>query len=376
MDRPEDTAPQPNRRPVRLALQGGGAHGAFTWGVLDRLLEEGGLGIEAVSGASAGAMNAVVLSDGLAGGGPEGARRALRDFWTAVGRAAAGSPFRKGPVDRWTARPSRGASPGFLVFEGLSRYISPYDVNPLGLNPLRDILAANVDFDRLNAQDAIDVHVTATHVGTGMPRVFSRGALSVDAVMASACLPQLFPAVEIDGEAYWDGGFTGNPSLFPLVSSVNDTDVIIVQINPIERRAIPHRARDIIDRMNEITFNASLVKELAAMRCSQRLAEPPRPGVRLHRIHGGDAMEAFAASSKLDADARSLARLFNLGRHRAHHWVGAHGDQVGRVSTLDLDALFGAGESTSSQPAARRRSRRRHGLARFLPFPRRRQQPG
>lgn len=329
-------------RPLRLALQGGGAHGAFTWGVLDRLLEEPGLPIEAVSGTSAGAMNAVVLADGLLRGGRQGARDALAAFWQGVGKAAALSPFRRGIFDRLSGRASLDRSPGFLFFDGLSRYVSPYDLNPLGLNPLRDLVARQVDFEALNGPGAIAVHVTATHVHTGLPRIFSNGTLSVDAVMASACLPQLFPAVEIEGEAYWDGGYTGNPSLFPLVEGTEEADLFIVQINPIRRDGVPQTARDIINRVNEITFNASLVKELAAIQGARREdCGAVGAGVRLHRIHGGPAAEAQSASSKLDADERQLGRLFELGRGRTEMWLRDHRGEIGAASTLDLDRLFG-----------------------------------
>ncbi|WP_424931352.1 patatin-like phospholipase family protein [Amaricoccus macauensis] len=347
MPNPETAEPARTRKPVRLALQGGGAHGAFTWGVLDRMLEEPDLSIEAVSGTSAGAMNAVVLADGLKRGGPEGAREALADFWNDVGKAAVLSPFRQGVMDRMSGRASLDNSPGFLLMEGLARFLSPYDLNPLSLNPLREIVARHVDFERINAASDIAVHVTATEVSTGLPRVFSQGSLSVDAVMASACLPQLFPAVEIEGEAYWDGGFTGNPSLFPLIDGVTEADLILVQINPVERDGVPRGARDIINRMNEITFNASLVKELAALYNVAHLwpdiptEDGPRPAIRLHHIHSGEAAEVQSASSKLDAGARQLSRLFDMGRARAGTWFADHPHSIGQVSTLELDALFG-----------------------------------
>lgn len=331
-----------NPRPLRLALQGGGAHGAFTWGVLDRLLEEPGLPIEAVSGTSAGAMNAVVLADGLLRGGRQGARDALAAFWQGVGKAAALSPFRRGVVDRLSGRASLDRSPGFLFFDGLSRYVSPYDLNPLGLNPLRNLVEQQVDFEALNGSEAIAVHVTATHVHTGLPRIFSNGALSVDAVMASACLPQLFPAVEIEGEAYWDGGYTGNPSLFPLVEGAEETDLFIVQINPIRRDGVPHSARDIINRVNEITFNAALLKEFRAMEFVERLLESGRVDkehykkLRMHRIDATDAFEGLNASSKMNTDRDFLLHLKQMGRDCAWRWMKTDGKKVGKESTLKL----------------------------------------
>lgn len=357
MPNPETAAPATKTRPIRLALQGGGAHGAFTWGVLDRLLAEPDLSIEAVSGTSAGAMNAVVLADGLARGGREAAREALADFWTAISKAAALSPFRQGMMDRMSGLSSLDNSPGYLLLDGLARYVSPYDLNPLSINPLRELVAKQVNFDRVNAFGGVSVHVTATNVRTGLPKVFSQGALNVDVVMASACLPQLFPAVEIDGEAYWDGGFTGNPSLFPLIDGVTEADLLLVQINPVERNGVPRGARDIINRMNEITFNASLVKELAALYNVSNLwpdvaaAEGTRPAIRLHRIHSGEAAEVQRASSKLDAGARQVGRLFEIGRDRAEAWFEAHPGAIGKMSTLELDALFGPRPLIPDQPA-------------------------
>jgi NTE family protein len=352
-------------RPVRLGLQGGGAHGAFTWGVLDRLLEEPWLRIEAVSGTSAGAMNAVVLADGLAEGGPEGARAALRALWTAIGRAAAYSPIRRGLLDRLAGRSGLDRSPSYLFFDGLSRYVSPYDVNPLGFNPLRDVVARQVNFDRVNSSAAIEVHVAATNVRTGLPEIFSRGGLSVEAVLASACLPQLFAAVEIDGESYWDGGFTANPPLFPLVGASGEADILIVQVNPVERAAVPRRAREIINRVNEISFNASLDKELAALAAMRGTG---RSRLRLHRIHGGADTAALTASSKLHAEPGQLERLFEQGRRRAQNWLTAHGARIGTDSTLDLDLLFARRRPAQVRvPPPRPRSRRRRLLARLWP---------
>jgi NTE family protein len=260
------------RKPINLALQGGGSHGALTWGVLDRLLEDGRLAITGISGTSAGAMNAVVLADGYRRGGAEAARAALARFWRAVSDAARLSPIRRSPWDRLRGSYSLDGSPAYLAFEGLSRMLSPYQLNPLGLNPLRDVVARQVDFANVNACPDVRVYVTATNVRTGQPRVFGPGEVTIDAVMASACLPQMHPAVEIDGEAYWDGGFTGNPALYPLVARHDAPDIVVVQINPIVRHALPRSAREIINRVNEISFNSSLVKELRTIALMQRVA--------------------------------------------------------------------------------------------------------
>jgi len=217
-----------NRKVINLALQGGGSHGALTWGVLDRLLEDDRLEIAEISGTSAGAMNAVVLADGFERDGRDGARAALESFWRAISVAAMASPVQRTPLDRILGRHSLDASPGYLFLEGLSRVLSPYQLNPLNLNPLRDVLERQVDFDNVNRCKAISVHVTATEVRTGRARVFSRGDVTTDAVMASACLPQLYPAVVIEGIPYWDGGFSANPALMPLVTSKASPDIVIV----------------------------------------------------------------------------------------------------------------------------------------------------
>ena len=326
-------------RPVHLALQGGGAHGALTWGVLDRLLEDGGFAVRAVSGTSAGAMNAVVLADGFARGGPEGARAALADFWRAVGEAARLSPMRPGVWDRLRGRYSLDGSPGYLWLDGLARLVPPQALNPLGLDPLREILVAQVDFERV-AGGPIAVHVTATDVRTGLPRVFAGPEIGVDAVMASACLPQLHRAVEIDGEAYWDGGFSANPALLPLAEDSASRDIVIVQLNP-ARREPPRGAREIINRMNEIAFNARCCRRCG--RWPGRSGAAPR-GLRLHRIHCAE-MADMAASSKLDADWGYLQLLFERGRSLAGVWLAEHGPSVGVAASFDAAALLPAPEA-------------------------------
>ena len=334
------------RKPINLALQGGGSHGALTWGVLDRLLEDERLDIRALSGTSAGAMNAVVLADGFARDGAAGARAALAAFWKAVSEAARYSPAQRTWLDRLAGRYSLDHAPGYLWMEALGRLFSPYELNPFDLNPLRDLLAAQVDFDRVNASGVV-VNVTATNVRTGLPRVFATGELSVDAVLASACLPQLYKAVEIGGEAYWDGGFSANPALYPLVMNAESPDVVIVQINPFVRRALPRTAREIINRVNEISFNTSLVKELRTLALMERAGialpagagEPPGPAF-LHLIHVDEEVQDLAASSKLNAEWGYLQTLFDRGRRWADVWLRDNFDRVGVASTLDLDRLF------------------------------------
>jgi NTE family protein len=247
--------------PIDLALQGGGSHGAFTWGVLDRLLEEERLKIVAISGTSAGAMNAAVLAEGFTEGGAAGARSALRAYWQAVSRAAALSPLRRSPLDRMMGRWSLDTSPVYVAMDLMSRrLLSPYDLNPLAYNPLRDILSQCIDFERL-ARSPIKLFVTATSVHTGHGRIFRNADITADVLLASACLPTMFRAIEIDGEPYWDGGYAGNPTITPLIRESDAHDTILVQINPRERPETPRSAADILNRLNEISFNSPLMKE-------------------------------------------------------------------------------------------------------------------
>jgi NTE family protein len=335
-------------------LQGGGSHGALTWGVLDRLLEDARIDIVETSGTSAGAMNAVVLADGYARGGREGARTALGAFWKAVSDAARFSPAQRTWWDRMSGRYSLDRSPGFLMMEGVGRLFSPYELNPFDVNPLRDLLVAQVDFARVNAPGGIVTHINATNVRSGLPRVFNTGEITADTVLASACLPQMYKAVEIDGEAYWDGGFSANPALFPLITSSASPDVLIVQINPFYRRALPQTARDIINRANEISFNTSLVKELRTLALLRRatgqlggdLEAAGTDRLYLHMVHVDEEVQDLAASSKLNAEWGYLRELFDRGRRWADLWLRDHFDSIGRASTFDVEELFAA-------PAAR-----------------------
>lgn len=334
------------QKTIELALQGGGAHGALTWGVLDRLLEEPLLKIEGVSGTSAGAMNAVVLADGLEAGGTEGARSALELFWKKVSEGAVSSPIQRDLWSRIHGDWGLENSPSYLFFDHLSRVFSPYELNPLNLNPLRDLVVDLIDFDRVNRCTAIKVFVTATNVRSGRPKVFRQPEISVDAVMASAALPLMFQAVEIDGEAYWDGGFMGNPALFPLVDECDARDLVLVQINPFERPDVPRSARDIINRLNEITFNASLLKELRAIMLLRDLIEAEGlereryRDMRLHTIHGDDALLGLKPSSKLNAEWAYLCHLRDLGRKQADDWLQLHWDDLGERSSFDLNWLL------------------------------------
>ena len=330
-----------NLKRINLALQGGGAHGAFTWGVLDALLESDEFKISCISGTSAGAMNAVVLADGYHRGGAERARQALDDFWFHIGQRSALSPMQRSIVDIFFNSYNLDNSPGYLFLDVLSRFYGPYDFNPLNLNPLRDILVDTINFDHARACRDIHLFISATNVRTGRVRVFHGHEVTADAVMASACLPFLYQAVEIDGEAYWDGGYMGNPSLFPLFKS-KVGDILLVQINPIEREGTPKTAREILNRVNEITFNAALLKEFRAMEFVERLLESGRVDkehykkLRMHRIDATDAFEGLNASSKMNTDRDFLLHLKQMGRDCAWRWMKTDGKKVGKESTLKL----------------------------------------
>ena len=335
-----------NEKPVNLALQGGGAHGAFTWGVLDRLLEDGRIHIEAISGTSAGAMNAVVVADGIMRAGKEGAREALERFWKAVSEAGRLSPIQRGPIDVIMGNWSLDNSPSYVFFDLLNRLTSPYDVNPFNLNPLKDILEEAVDFELVRSCDKMKVLISATNVETGRVKVFNRHELTCDMVMASACLPFMFQAVEIDGVPYWDGGYMGNPALFPFYNESKSSDIVIVQINPVERKGTPRTAREILNRVNEITFNSSLLKELRAIDFVQRLLDDGKLGeedyrrLHLHVIEAQEEIMPLGASSKLNAEWDFLRHLFEVGRSTADDWLERCSPNLGKRSTIDTRAFF------------------------------------
>jgi NTE family protein len=324
-----------------LGLQGGGAHGAFTWGVLDRLLEEPWLKYDGISGTSAGAMNAAVMIDGYAAGGADGARQALERFWRAVSDAARFSPIQRGPLEVITGNWTLDYSPMFVAMDLAARVVSPYDLNPLGANPLEKILFDQIDFERLK-QAPIKLFVTATNVRTGRGRVFRNADVTPDVLLASACLPTMFQAVEIDGDAYWDGGYSGNPSLAPLIRECSSHDTIIVQINPIERPGTPRTAREIHNRLNEIAFNSTLIKELRAAALLRRVSDPGTgegdllAKMRIHRI-ASDIMLDLGYSSKMLAEWDFFLMLRDAGRSTAEEFLQRHGADLGVRSTLDID---------------------------------------
>ncbi|HEX9857906.1 MAG TPA: patatin-like phospholipase family protein [Paracoccaceae bacterium] len=336
----------PRTKRVNLALQGGGAHGAFTWGVLDKLLEDGRLEIAAISGTSAGAMNAVALADGFTAGGPEAAREKLAGFWRAISEAAYLSPVQRAPIDVLMGNWTLDRSWGYQVTQATTRMFSPYLLNPLNMNPLRDLLEETVDFDCVRHCNGIRLFISATNVTTGRVKVFDSHSLTPDMVMASACLPQLYKAVMIDGVPYWDGGFMGNPVLFPFHSQSDTADIIVVQINPVEREGVPMTAQDIQNRQNEISFNSSLLAELRAIDFVARLIDEGKlneNGYRRERIHiieNQNKLKPLGASSKMNAEWAFLTHLRDLGRETAGGWLDRHFDDIGQRGTVDLRAMF------------------------------------
>jgi NTE family protein len=341
-----DAAETRDREPVLvdLALQGGGAHGAFTWGVLDRLLEEPWLKIEGISGTSAGAMNAAILADGYAEGGAEGARRALETYWRYVADAARYSPFRRTPLDVLLGRWTLDNNPLFLVMDLMSRVFSPYDVNPGGTNPLQSILQEIINFERL-IEAPIKLFISATNVRTGRVRVFRNAEITPEALLASACLPTLFQAVDIDGESYWDGGYSGNPTMTPLVRECQSQDTILIPINPIERPGTPRTAADILNRLNEVSFNAVLLKELRMIALLRQVADPGNTdgarwaNMRIHLVRN-NIMATLGYSSKLNAEWDFLTMLREEGRRAAAEFLETNGNDIGVRSTIDLDVLL------------------------------------
>jgi NTE family protein len=326
---------------VSLALQGGGAHGAFTWGVLDALLEDGRLAVEGITGASAGAMNAVVMVQGWLEGGIDGARSALETFWRRASVDGSLSPTQRrllsGMLGLWSHQPWTDV---------IAHGFSPYQMNPLNINPLRDAIDALIDFDRVRACTDVQIFLSATNVWTGKVAIFKTQDLTADHVMASACLPTVFQAVEIDGVPHWDGGYMGNPALFPLFYETMTDDILLVQINPLERRQTPRTTREIHNRLNEITFNSNLLRELRAVAFVKRLIEDGKlspdeyKNVHLHRIDGSGVLDDHRASSRLNAQWDFFVQLRDAGRRAAQSWLAANYAAIGTRGTLDLQSAL------------------------------------
>jgi len=345
---PGRAANKPTTKHINLALQGGGAHGAFTWGVLDQLLCDERLFFEGISGTSAGAVNAVMLADGLLRGGREEAQKRLADFWRAVSNNGNLPPLQRAVVERLLSFVPREGTPFQAWLDMMSRYFSPYDFNPLNINPLKDLFERFVDFDGLRTRSDLQLFISATNVQTGRVRIFSREKITAEALMASACLPVLFRAVEIDGVPYWDGGYLANPVIFPFFGTTQTEDVLVVQINPLVRQATPTSASDIMNRINEITFNSSLLSEYRAMEFVARLIDKGRlprgtgPGqyrrVNVHRILFDRFGTNFDASSKMLTDYDFFETLHLNGKRAARRFLDEHFDDIGVKGTVDLAA--------------------------------------
>jgi NTE family protein len=334
-------------RTINLALQGGGAHGAFTWGVLDRLLDEKDLAFEGLSATSAGAMNAAAFAYGLAVDGREGARKALTGYWKRVSDAARLGPLQPNPIDRMLGDHKLAWSPVFSLIGFVTRVLSPYEFNPGNYNPLREVVERSIDFDVLQHPDCpVKLFLSATNVRTGKVKIFAGKEISVGAVMASACLPTMFHAVEIDGEAYWDGGYMGNPALFPLIYNCKSTDIVIVHINPLFRKDVPRAASDILNRINEISFNSSLMREMRAVSFVTELIEQKRiidgalKRMLIHSISDDEFMAALTPTSKYNADWDFLIFLRDQGRKCAGDWLAKNFVKLGVESSADIHATY------------------------------------
>lgn len=338
------------RKKISLALQGGGAHGAFTWGVLDRLLEDGRLDIRAITATSAGAMNAVALAAGMQENGPEGARALLKHLWSEVARSSA--PVSSLAPPTWPAafaayNPLAAFTP-FSLANALTSFASPYDLNPFDFNPLRTVLDRVICFDAVRASD-IDLFIAATNVETGRVKIFRDEEITLDAALASACLPQTFKAVEIEGVPYWDGGYMGNPALFPLIYSGAPNDVLLVLLNPLTRPGTPRTAAAIQDRLNEISFNSALFGELRAIAFVQRLldenwlADRVRGKYRrlyIHAIRGGEALCHLSLETKYDTRWSFMMQLHTMGRDYAGQFLDQCYDQVSKCSSVSIKDDF------------------------------------
>jgi len=334
-------------RTINLALQGGGAHGAFTWGVLDRLLDEKDVVFEGLSATSAGAMNAAVFAYGLAIGGREGARKALADYWKRVSDAASLGPLQPSLLDRLLGDHRLTWSPAFALLGYLTRVLSPYEFNPMDYNWLREVVEKSIDFEVLRRPDCpVKLFLSATNVRTGKVKIFTGSEVSASAVMASACVPTMFHAVEIDGEAYWDGGYMGNPALFPLIYHCNSSDIIIVHINPLFRKELPYSAGDILNRINEISFNSSLMREMRAVSFitgllrQKRIAGEDIRQIFIHSIADDEFMGGLSPSSKYNADWDFLVFLRDQGRKCASDWLSSHFARLGVESSVNIDEVY------------------------------------
>lgn len=334
-------------KPIAVALQGGGSHGAFSWGVMDRLLEDGRFTIEGLTGTSAGGMNAVATVQGLMDNGPQGARDTLRSFWEKISESGKHSSLNnRGPVDKMMGKYTMYNSPGYVIFDYLSRIFSPYELNPMQIDPLKDVIEKTFDFDAIRRYKDCKVFLCATHVFSGKLRIFSTEELKAECMLATACLPTIHNAVKVDDEYYWDGGFIGNPVFFPLIYNCETPDIVMIQLNPTERKQLPTTAREIADRLNEITNNASVVREMRAVSfitdlIDQGLLDKKKiKKINMHVIEDEETFQELGWSSKLNTEWEFLNHLFEKGRAAADTWIKKNYDKVGKESTAPIKEHF------------------------------------
>lgn len=335
-----------SKKRINIALQGGGAHGALAWGILDKILEDGRLDFDSISATSAGAMNAAALVHGLASGGKEGAREALYNFWKKISDSGQKyNPLRLTPWEELWGVPLENSF-SYFCFDMMSKAFSPYQLNPFNFNPLRMVLEESIDIELIRAQRSPKLFITATNVKTGKIKIFDNQELSLDAILASACLPFLFQTVQVDEEYYWDGGYLGNPAIYPLIYNAQSRDVLIIHINPIYREQIPHTPDEILNRLNEISFNSSLMREMRAISFVTKLLddgwikEEYRSNMKrlyLHAIRADVSMQEFSVASKLNPDWSFLQTLYKQGRSEAEQWLDDHFTHINKKTTIDIN---------------------------------------
>jgi NTE family protein len=332
----------PQQKTISLGLQGGGVHAAFSWGVVDQLLTDGRIRIEAISATSGGAMLAAVMAQGMSDGGAQGARKAMEAFWKKISIASDMMPLRMKVVDKFLGNVGIDLSPSTMALDYITRMFSPYQFNLFDINPLRGILEEMVDFAMLNRKSPVPLYINATHAKTGMGKVFECGNLSLDAVMASSCLPYMFKTVEVDGEPYWEGSFSGCPALAPLINNAHSPDLLVVQIHPTNVEEVPTNAADILDRATEMSFNSVLHLELKTIALYNQMIGMGMTGqkpIYIHRIEAEELLASLGRSSKLNADWDFLVYLHDLGAQAARDWLEENYDLIGKRSSYDMGSI-------------------------------------
>lgn len=334
------------QKKISLALQGGGSHAAFTWGVLDRFLSDDLVEIEAISGISAGGMNAALLVYGVDNGGKEEARKLLESFWRKVSALSSMSPFRANIIDKMFGNTDFTFSPSFYALDYLTRVFSPYQFNFFDLNPLRNLLNELLDFEKLRHAKKIDLFINATNVRTSKPRIFRKKELNMDMLMAAGCMPFISKSIEVEGDFYWDGGYSGNPALRPLIKETESSDIVIIQVNPLNNDDIPAKAQEILNRVNEISFNNAILRELNCLSLittlinENKLKDSAYRAINLHMIEAEDIMAGFGSASKFNADWDFLIHLKELGFQTASDWLENNYEKIGTESSLDVEQLL------------------------------------